>query len=108
MALSQRRTGNGGAMTLSHLCRLFRDEGINMTTTSSVQFLGVARCVTGSKYLLRTHGGTTLIDCGLFQGLKKLRERNWGSLPVSALDSLPTAIKATLCAGSPFSALPRS
>lgn len=52
--------------------------------TSSVQFLGAARCVTGSKYLLRTPGGTTLIDCGLFQGLKKLRERNWGSLPIAA------------------------
>lgn len=55
-----------------------------MTTASSIQFLGAARCVTGSKYLLRTPGGSTLIDCGLFQGLKKLRERNWGALPVAA------------------------
>lgn len=49
-----------------------------------IQFLGAARCVTGSKYLLRTASGTTLIDCGLFQGLKQLRERNWQPLPIAA------------------------
>lgn len=47
----------------------------------TVQFLGAARCVTGSKYLLQADGVTTLIDCGLFQGLKELRLRNWESLP---------------------------
>ena len=55
-----------------------------MNTKPTVQFLGAARCVTGSKYLLRTSTGTTLIDCGLFQGLKKLRERNWEPLPIAA------------------------
>lgn len=55
-----------------------------MTIASSVQFLGAARCVTGSKYLLRTSGGITLIDCGLFQGLKQLRLRNWEPLPIAA------------------------
>jgi metallo-beta-lactamase family protein len=50
----------------------------------SVQFLGAARCVTGSKYLLRTSQGTTLVDCGLFQGLKQLRQRNWEPLPIAA------------------------
>lgn len=57
-----------------------------MNAQPYVQFLGAARCVTGSKYLLRTSGGTTLIDCGLFQGLKKLRERNWEPLPIAATE----------------------
>lgn len=47
----------------------------------NLQFLGAAGCVTGSKYLLQTAGSTTLIDCGLFQGLKELRLRNWQPLP---------------------------
>ena len=47
-------------------------------------FLGAARTVTGSKYLL-THGKSlVLFDCGLFQGLKELRLRNWEDLPISA------------------------
>jgi metallo-beta-lactamase family protein len=50
----------------------------------ALTFLGAARTVTGSKYLLE-HGDTRiLVDCGLFQGLKTLRERNWAPLPVPA------------------------
>ncbi|MDM7850603.1 MBL fold metallo-hydrolase RNA specificity domain-containing protein [Pseudochrobactrum kiredjianiae] len=46
--------------------------------------LGAAGTVTGSKHLL-THGNrNVLIDCGLFQGLKNLRELNWGSLSIPA------------------------
>ncbi len=45
-------------------------------------FLGGAGTVTGSKYLLRTRSGRMLVDCGLFQGLKVLRNRNWEPLPV--------------------------
>lgn len=52
-----------------------------MNDPVSIQFLGAAQCVTGSKYLLRTPGCTTLIDCGLFQGLKELRQRNWELFP---------------------------
>lgn len=52
-----------------------------MTDEMSVQFLGAARCVTGSKYLIRSNGSTTLVDCGLFQGHKELRLRNWEDLP---------------------------
>jgi len=55
-----------------------------MTTT--LTFLGAARTVTGSKYLLRTGSATVLIDAGLFQGLKELRERNWKNLPINAQD----------------------
>ncbi len=44
-------------------------------------FLGAARTVTGSKHLLEVDGHRVLVDCGLFQGLKDLRERNWQPLP---------------------------
>ena len=48
----------------------------------TLTFLGAARTVTGSKYLLDVDGHRILIDCGLFQGLKELRLRNWSPLPV--------------------------
>ena len=44
-------------------------------------FLGAAGTVTGSKYLVEAEGKRLLVDCGLFQGLKELRLRNWNSLP---------------------------
>lgn len=47
-------------------------------------FLGAARTVTGSKYLLEHEGSRVLFDCGLFQGLKELRLRNWAEFPVPA------------------------
>jgi len=40
-------------------------------------FLGAAGTVTGSKYLLEAEGDRILVDCGLYQGVKRLRERNW-------------------------------
>lgn len=49
-----------------------------------LQFLGATGTVTGSKYLLRHQGATLLVDCGLFQGFKQLRLRNWEPLPVPA------------------------
>ena len=45
-------------------------------------FLGAAQTVTGSKYLLEYQTSKFLIDCGLFQGRKELRERNWQAPPV--------------------------
>lgn len=47
-----------------------------------LMFLGATSTVTGSKYLLRTNSQQILIDCGLFQGYKELRLRNWAELPV--------------------------
>jgi metallo-beta-lactamase family protein len=44
-------------------------------------FLGAAGTVTGSKYLVEAEGKKLLVDCGLFQGLKELRLRNWNPLP---------------------------
>jgi metallo-beta-lactamase family protein len=49
---------------------------------ATLQFLGAAGTVTGSKYLLEAGGERLMIDCGLFQGEKELRLRNWSSLPV--------------------------
>jgi metallo-beta-lactamase family protein len=49
----------------------------------TLSFLGAAGTVTGSKYLIRTVGGAqVLVDCGLFQGRKELRLRNWDPLGV--------------------------
>jgi metallo-beta-lactamase family protein len=55
-----------------------------------ITFLGAARTVTGSKYLLATGSARVLIDAGLFQGLKELRERNWQDFPVppNTLDAI--------------------
>lgn len=47
-----------------------------------IHFLGAAGTVTGSKYLIDTGQYKIMVDCGLFQGLKKLRLLNWDSLPV--------------------------
>jgi metallo-beta-lactamase family protein len=50
---------------------------------ATLQFLGATGTVTGSKYVLETGGNRAIIDCGLFQGFKELRERNWERLPVN-------------------------
>lgn len=47
-----------------------------------IQFLGATQTVTGSKYLLTINDKKILIDCGLFQGLKELRLRNWEKFPI--------------------------
>jgi metallo-beta-lactamase family protein len=57
-----------------------------MSISIKLHFLGASGMVTGSKYQLQIPGKSILIDCGLFQGLKKLRELNWQQLPVSASD----------------------
>lgn len=50
--------------------------------TASLQFLGAAGGVTGSKFLFSYGDDQLLIDCGLFQGLKELRLRNWAPVPI--------------------------
>ena len=49
---------------------------------ATLTFLGAAGTVTGSKFLLQTDGHRVLVDAGLFQGLRKLRRRNWEPFPV--------------------------
>lgn len=52
-------------------------------------FLGAAGTVTGSKYLIGIGSRNVLVDCGLFQGFKQLRLRNWAKLPID-----PGAVEA--------------
>lgn len=54
------------------------------STRTSLTFLGGTRTVTGSRFLLTAGRTHVLVDCGLFQGRKDLRERNW--LPLGAHD----------------------
>lgn len=56
----------------------------NMTTSGnpSLRFLGATGTVTGSRYLIEVDKRRILVDCGLFQGYKQLRERNWKPFPV--------------------------
>lgn len=51
-----------------------------------LQFWGAAGTVTGSRHALFIGSHIVLIDCGLYQGLKELRQRNWSALPVPAAD----------------------
>lgn len=44
---------------------------------ANITFYGGVGTVTGSKYLLENNGRRVLVDCGLFQGVRELRERNW-------------------------------
>lgn len=55
-----------------------------------VTLLGAARTVTGSKFLIDTPRARVLVDCGLFQGVKRLREKNWEPFPVdpATIDAL--------------------
>ncbi len=48
-----------------------------MSQKPSIQFLGAAKTVTGSKTMVSAHGKKILVDCGLFQGPKAIRELNW-------------------------------
>jgi metallo-beta-lactamase family protein len=57
----------------------------------TLTFLGATGTVTGSRFLVETAHSRVLIDCGLFQGLKKLRLRNWEPFPVD-----PAAIDAVV------------
>jgi metallo-beta-lactamase family protein len=55
-----------------------------MENFAKINFLGGAGEVTGSKFFIETSEYNILIDCGMFQGLKALRELNWNDLPIDA------------------------
>jgi len=59
-------------------------------TNATLQVLGAADTVTGSRYLVAADGRRVLIDCGLFQGYKALRDRNWApfAVPPSSIDAV--------------------
>ena len=53
-----------------------------MENFAIINFLGASGVVTGSKFLVETSEQNILIDCGMFQGLKELRQLNWTDLPI--------------------------
>lgn len=53
---------------------------------ATISFYGGVGSVTGSKYLLQHNGKKVLVDCGLFQGERELRERNWQAPPFDPQD----------------------
>ena len=72
----------------------------------NLTFLGAARTVTGSKHLLDTGSAKVLVDGGLFQGLKELRERNWQAVSGQAVGASTRScsrtrisITAAICRG---------
>lgn len=58
---------------------------------TSISFLGATGTVTGSKYLVESEQARVLVDCGLFQGVRSLRERNW-SLPSDSMRQLDAIV----------------
>jgi metallo-beta-lactamase family protein len=54
----------------------------NTPLMAQITFLGAAGTVTGSKYLIEAAGKRLLVDCGLFEGTRELRQRNWEALPI--------------------------
>ncbi|GIH07874.1 hypothetical protein Rhe02_59410 [Rhizocola hellebori] len=57
-----------------------------MQEPTSLRFLGAAQTVTGSTFLIQGHAGRVLIDCGMYQGSRELRRRNWATFPVAGHD----------------------
>ncbi|MGB6483817.1 MAG: MBL fold metallo-hydrolase [Candidatus Acidiferrales bacterium] len=56
--------------------------GYNTRPMAKITFFGAVGAVTGSKYLVEVGGKRLLVDCGLFQGPKELRQKNWDRFPV--------------------------
>jgi metallo-beta-lactamase family protein len=55
-----------------------------MKDTASIRFLGAAETVTGSKFLISHAASRVLVDCGMYQGQREHRRRNWEPFPVPA------------------------
>jgi metallo-beta-lactamase family protein len=65
--------------------QVFKEHGM---TTVRIRLLGATDTVTGSRTLLTVGHKNWLIDCGLFQGPKELRQRNWNSTPLPSLEGV--------------------
>ena len=95
-----------------------RARGCASLPRMKIHFLGAADTVTGSRHLVELDGQTILLDCGLFQGFKTLRERNWRAAAAGARDRrgdlshahldhsgyLPALVKAGLQGAHPLHA----
>jgi metallo-beta-lactamase family protein len=73
--LTEVSTAGAGSAYTADLYPLAKDARLD------IRFLGAAGTVTGSRYLLSTGGHQMLVDCGLYQGYKQLRLRNWAKPP---------------------------
>lgn len=58
---------------------------------ATISFFGATGTVTGSRLLLEAEGKRVLIDCGMFQGIREIRQKNWEPFPVE-----PGSIDAVL------------
>jgi metallo-beta-lactamase family protein len=58
-------------------------EGVEVKNALQIQFFGATNTVTGSRYMLQAGNHRILVDCGLFQGYKQLRLKNWAEPPFS-------------------------
>lgn len=66
------------------------EEGHVADSSPILSFLGAAGTVTGSRFLVESAGSTVLVDCGMFQGKREIRRRNWARFPVepSSIDAV--------------------
>lgn len=77
MASRRTRRDRPSSVSIRLACNLLASP----TMSTRISFLGAAETVTGSRYLVESGRARVLVDCGLFQGYKRLRDRNWASLP---------------------------
>src|SRR5215831_9835183 len=73
---------NRCSSSFQHILKFQRELAAGYTRRMRLTFLGATQTVTGSKFLLEAGSRRILIDCGLFQGLKVLRLRNWDTPPI--------------------------
>src|SRR5262245_3985879 len=88
------------ADTIILYARTGKGSRLSSNVTFTLTFMGAAGTVTGSKHLLEVGGRRVLVDCGLFQGLKELRLRDWEPLPID-----PSSIDAVVLTHAPLDQL---